>query len=259
MADDFDPLMNPEPEAAVPPPKHAAAARTSVALNAPAPTFAPPPRPSASSMFDNLDDSDDPPAPAPSPAKPPPASNSAPHPADDQPRAAAHKAPAIAPSKSVEAGSSNASPFTGVSRRGCSLFQGCGADVLPGAAADVFIPSEARGLETGIEAAISVEALDDSLLRVSDDDLDTLFAEQQPAAAPSRRDRLGLYVAAASSAPAPAHTGPKAKIAAAASAAPLDDDDDLFGDIGAKSDAHGALGAMSGLNLQDYIAKQKSR
>jgi hypothetical protein len=220
-------------------------------------------------MFDNLDDDDhgDAPAPAPSPAKPPPASKPSPlfaqHDDGDQPRAAAqaYKAPAMPPSKSIDAASSNASSFTGVSKRGSSLFKGSDADVLQGGAADVFIPSEARGLDTGIEAAISVEALDDSLLQVNDDDLDSLFAEQQAAAAPSRRDRLGLYVAATAPAPAPALAvaAPKAKVAASASAAALDDDDDLFGDIGAKSDTHGVLGGMSGLNLQEYIAKQKSR
>ncbi len=51
----------------------------------------------------------------------------------------------------------------------------------------------------------------------------------------------------------------KAKVAASTSAAALDDGDDLFGDICAKSDTHGALGIMSGLNLQEYIARQKSR
>jgi hypothetical protein len=218
-------------------------------------------------MFDNLDDNGhgDPPAPAPSPAKPPPASKASPlfaeHDDDDQPRAAAqaYKAPAMPPSKSIDAASSNASSFTGVSKRGCSLFKGSDADVLQGGAADVFIPSEARGLDTGIEAAISVEALDDSLLQVNDDDLDSLFAEQQAAAAPSRKDRLGLNVPATAPAPALTVTAPKAKVAASASAAALDVDDDLFGDIGAKSDTHGALGGMSGLNLQEYIAKQKSR
>ena len=49
MADDFDPLMNPEPEAVAPPPQprtarvsDAVPARVNVALDAPAPAFAPP-------------------------------------------------------------------------------------------------------------------------------------------------------------------------------------------------------------------------
>lgn len=285
MADDFDPLMNPEPERAAPPQKSSAASVTAprassanVPIDAPAPKFAPPRPPPAKNVFDNLDDEDDGlnlPAPAPSPAKLAAASRT---PAlfvddeDDDPlvsRPAAPPKPKIvapAPVKSVDAASSNASQFTGVSKRGSTLFKDGDADVLSGGASDIFIPSEARGLETGIDPSISVEALDDSLLRVDDDDIDSLFVDQPTAAAPARKDRLGL------TAPQPAVVGnrnasvtslfgPKAKVSAssAAAATHVDDDDDLFGDIGGNSSADNAMSAMSELNFQDYIAKQKSR
>jgi hypothetical protein len=166
----------------------------------------------------------------------------------------------------VDAASSNASQFTGVSKRGSGLFQGRDSDVLSGGAADIFIPSEARGLQTGIESFVSVQALDDDLLRVNDDDIDSLFAEEPSAAAVGRRDRLALSQPAAGAvgnrnAAVSALFGPKSKLSAATAPAPAhdDDDDDLFGDIGASAATHGGAGAMTELNLQEYIAKQKSR
>lgn len=280
MADDFDPLMNPEPErqARVASDAAPAAARVHVPIDAPAPTFAPPRPPPAKSVFDSLDDEDDGvalPAPAPSPAKPaaaPGRSRLFADDDDDDPLSSAPAAPpkpkvaVAAAAKTVDAASSNASQFTGVSKRGSTLFQDSDADALSGGASDVFIPSEARGLKTGIDSSISVEALDDSLLRVDDDDIDALFADQPAVSAPARKDRLGL------SAPEPSVVGnrnasvsslfgPKTKVSASsAGTAPNDDDDDdLFGDIGSKSSADSALGAMSELNFQEYIAKQKSR
>jgi hypothetical protein len=285
MADDFDPLMNPEPELAVPAPKPRvasdaapAAARVHVPIDAPAPTFAPPRPPPAKSVFDNLDDEDDGvtlPAPAPSPAKPAAAQGRSRLFADDDDDDPLSSAPAVPPkpkaavaaaAKTVDAASSNASQFTGVTKRGSTLFQDCDADALSGGASDVFIPSEARGLKTDIDSSISVEALDDSLLRVNDDDIDGLFADEPAVSAPARKDRLGL------SAPEPSVVGnrnasvsslfgPKTKVSASSSGvAPNDDvDDDLFGDIGSKTSSDSALGAMSELNFQEYIAKQKSR
>jgi hypothetical protein len=154
-----------------------------------------------------------------------------------------------------------------VTKRGSTLFAGSDADVISGGVSDVFIPSEARGLEVGIEAAMVVEALDDHLLRVDDDDLDSLFADQPSVAAPARKERLGL------AAPPPSAVGnrnsavsslfgPAAKLSASAAAAAAndhDDDDDLFEGMGSKSGSNGAENGMSELNLQEYIAKQKSR
>jgi hypothetical protein len=231
-------------------------------------------------MFDNLDDDDDAPAPAqpqPQPQAAPKTSavfadddaedplSNAPAPAAAPPALPKPRVSAAAAVKTVDAASSSASQFTGVSRRGSTLFNGSDADVLSGGASDIFIPSEARGQETGIDSNMAVEALDDSLLCVADDDIDALFADQAAAAAPARKDRLGLL------APQPGAVGnrnaavaslfgPTAKVSASATAAALgDDDDDLFGDIGSQSSADGALGGMSALSLQEYIAKQKSR
>jgi hypothetical protein len=288
MADDFDPLMNPAPDAPAPAPKPhsapatapapaAAPARASVPLHAPAPSFAPPRPPPASNMFDNLDDDDDGlllAAPAPSPARPRPApagpaaaaDNVQQAATDSAPAAAAARAPRPAAARTVDACSSNASQFTGVTRRGSNLFHGADSDVVLGGAADVFIPSEARGLETGAGEGIAVEALDDDLLRVHDDDIDSLFAEEPAAALPGRKDRLGLAQPAASavgnrSAGSAALFGARAKVSAApVAAAPNDDDDDdLFGDLGGTAASDTAANVMSGLNLQEYIAKQKSR
>lgn len=281
MADDFDPLMNPAPDAPAPAPKPqttpapaAATARASVPLHAPAPSFAPPRPPPASNMFDNLDDDDNGlllAAPAPSPARPKPAPVGPAAPADNleqaapdsTPAAAAARAPRPAAARTVDACSSNASQFTGVTRRGSNLFHGADSDVMLGGAADVFIPSEARGLETGAGEGIAVEALDDDLLRVHDDDIDSLFAEQPAAALPGRKDRLGLAQPAASavgnrSARSAGLFGARAKVSAAPAAAAPDDDDDLFGDLGGTAASDTAVNVMSGLNLQEYIAKQKS-
>lgn len=286
MADDFDPLMNPEPEPVAPAPKPQAAKaappvpppRTNVPISAPPPAFTPPRPPPARNMFDNLDDDDD--APAPAPAQPQTAPKASALFADDDaddplsnaaaPAAAPPALPkprvsAAAAVKTVDAASSSASQFTGVSKRGSTLFNGGDADVLSGGASDIFIPSEARGLETGIESNMAVEALDDSLLCVADDDIDALFADQAAAAAPARKDRLGLLAPQQGAvgnrnAAVASLFGPTAKVSASAAAAALgDDDDDLFGDIGSQNSADGAMSGMSALNLQEYIAKQKSR
>jgi hypothetical protein len=290
MADDFDPLMNPEPESegASDKPTTAnvpASAPAKVSLNAPAPTFAPP-RPPQQNKFSYIEDNDDSdlvnsPAPAPSPAKPKeapkglgifsdndeedPLSSAAA--AVAAPRLQATGSKAVAPAvKAVDAASSNASQFTGVTKRGSTLFNDVDGDLVLGGASDIFIPSEARGLETGIDLSISVEAIDDDLLQVNNHDIDNLFVEQLSSAAPSRKDRLGPSITqpglTGNRNPAvSSFFGPIAKITASSTAAVAnnDDGDDLFGDIGAKVGSDAAINSMSDLNLQDYIAKQKSR
>jgi len=287
MADDFDPLMNPEPEPVAPPPKPLTAsvsatdrARVSVALDAPAPAFAPPRPPQSKNLFDNLDGDDGLAAPAPSPVKTKPKANGSALFADDDeedpltsdnapvaapaPAAAPKAKVSVAAAKIVDAASSNASQFTGVTKRGSTLFAGSDADVISGGVSDVFIPSEARGLEVGIDSAMATEALDDDLLRVDDDDIDSLFADQPSVAAPARKERLGLAAPPSSvgnrNPGVSSLFGPTAKLSASAAApAANDDDDDLFQDMGGQSGSNGAVNAMSELNLQEYIAKQKSR